>query len=315
MSLADILTARGIRFRQSYRDKAEYQLCCPFCAQRGESEDTKFKLGVNERTGQAHCFRCDWASRSQGVELVLTELGIENQAENSRESNTGPGRIVEPVTMPRDTLDLYSSTLDPEGPEIRLVKQARAYVLHRGITKEQIQEKQIRVSLSGRYAYRILFPVIVHEELTGIVARDFTGKQKAKYLFPAGAEKHLYNLSSRCRQGVVLTEGVIKALRVEQQTRMGSVALLGHSLTDLMAEELYEAVPKGKPITIWPDPDKVGVQGAATIAIRLMRRYKVHVVWPLPDAPADELSLEKMRGLLAQPFTWKLDAQMGAYEA
>ena len=38
----------------------EASLCCPFCVERGETEDTRFRLGINVSTAVGHCFNCHW---------------------------------------------------------------------------------------------------------------------------------------------------------------------------------------------------------------------------------------------------------------
>jgi DNA primase len=156
----------------------------------------------------------------------------------------------------------------------------------------------------GRYAYRIVFPVWYQKHLIGLIGRDFTGHQEPRYLNSKG-EKGLYNYAS-CER-VILSEGVFKALRIERlETGLGSMALLGRSITDFQITQLKKS--GCKEIVLWPDPDKPGRKGVVDIAERLTQEgFLTGVVWPVYEA-ADEEPLETMQTTWSrvEAYTWKL---------
>jgi len=296
MTFQEALLRRGIRFRSSSGDRQKTHLNCPFCSQRGKAPDTQFHLCVHSRQGWGRCVYCNWKHR-YAILPVLKALGVPDTVTGAELDTLAEKQEV--VTLPKDFIPL-TRVYD------ELDLQARNYVLKRGITAEQIKNGRIGVSYSGRYAYRILFPVYVDSELKAINARDFTGTQKPKYLLSRG-DKYLYRFDPK-QETIVFSEGVIKALRIEQVTSFGSSALLGHDLTDPQLEQLQNSACKHA--ILFPDPDAVGRQGVAKIAEKLREQWgkKISIVTKA-ETPADELPLENLRETIksnCREYDWVL---------
>lgn len=296
MTFTDALQRRGLRFRVTSGQPAKIHLCCPFCATRGKAEDKQFRLCVHAAEGWGRCMHCDWKRRSGAPNAVLKALGSSDSVEGVDRALAVPE---EPVHLPEDFQRLGVMTVYDE-----LDKQAFDYLTkQRGILRKQIIRRKIGVSYVGRYAYRIVFPIYANGLLRAINARDFTGNQKPKYLTNAGP-KYLFAFDAKAAT-VVLSEGVIKALRIEQVFKGCSASLLGHSLTDQQLKQLQESTAER--IVLFPDLDNVGRKGFINIADRLMEwgRCTVQIIWPL-DAPADELSLAKLKEHLqrARTYDW-----------
>lgn len=135
----------------------------------------------------------------------------------------------------------------------------------------------------GRYAYRVVFPVIA-KKLIGIVARDFTGCQEPKYLMNPGP-KHIWG--ARPTAEIVLAEGVFKALALERSLNLPSGALLGHSVTPEMMDELEHYGVRR--VFLWPDPDRAGVSGIVKLSEAFHARgFASYLPSKLPQKPADE---------------------------
>jgi hypothetical protein len=211
---------------------------------------------------------------------------------------------IEPVHLPEDFTKLTNPKIDWE--EIAL-----DYLVRRGITPLQIRNHKIGVSLIGRYAYRIVFPIYKDKRLHGIVGRDFTNKQEPRYLFNVG-EKALYNMRKGA-QRVVLAEGVFKALRLAQALPRTycCVAMLGHTLTEVQQQQLADI----EEAVLWLDPDNVGVRGGFRVA-GLLQAQGVRVSFVLPEQPADDVPLWALRRAFRQrqPFTYatRLAARLGS---
>ena len=144
-------------------------------------------------------------------------------------------------------------------------------------------------------AYRIIFPVYVGNRLVGLNGRDFTGSRTPKYLLTEG-DKYLYRFDPEA-DTVILSEGVIKALRLARVTTYCSAALLGHALTDVQSEQIRTS--KCRHVILYPDPDPAGLRGVCRIADILCARWngQVSLVWPVPG-PADEVPFAVLRKLL-----------------
>jgi DNA primase len=204
-----------------------------------------------------------------------------------------------PVVLPRD-FTLLTRTYDD------LDRAAQQYLLDRGITKEQIRENHLGISYSGRYAYRILFPVYVAKTLKGIVARDFTGCQKPKYLNSPG-EKYLYHFNPAV-ETCIFSEGVFKALRIQQATLCGSAALLGHDLTSAQISQIIGS--RCKRVIFYPDPDRVGRRGVVSMADKLIEAWggEIKIICKV-FRPADEDELSNIKKNLTNAVAYGWDVR------
>src|SRR5438105_1285832 len=260
MTFKEALLRRRVQFKTSPGDPAKIHICCPFCTSRGRSQDTQFKLCVHSVQLWGKCVHCDW-KRRVAVFTVLKQLGITETV--SGVDFEEPAKPPEPVELPADyqILDRVYDDLD---------KQAQNYLLNRGITKEQITTYRIGVSYHGRYAYRIIFPVFVGNELKAVNARDFTGQSQIKYLNNRG-DKYLFGFDPNAYE-CILSEGVFKALRIAQVTSSNSAAVLGHDLTDSQQQQIEASSIER--IILYPDTDLTGRRGVIGISEKLLRIRK-----------------------------------------
>lgn len=302
MTFVDILVLRHIRFHRTSK-ATEVAVNCPFCTERGRDEDKYYKLGINMVTGEGHCFRCGWATKKYALRAFLSKLGEHAAMEDLEgvEAAT-PEKKVKPK-LPKDYEPL---TLEDAHDD--LTGGAWKYLKDRGISDMQILRNGIGVSMSGKYAYRIIFPVRLEGKLKGFVARDYTGRSSIRYLNSLG-EKSLYNLMKPTpRKTVILSEGVFKALRIERATGTRSSAVLGNTITEEQVQQLlafgYERV------VFWPDHDSAGIKGLLESSNRLIDcGLRVSVIYPIPDTPADDLPIPDIRQTYLDhvvPFDWAL---------
>lgn len=293
LTFQDTLTRNGVRFRRGIGDPNKIHLCCPFCSERGRGMDEQFRLCVHLKAGWGRCVHCEWKS-SRALGYVLRRLRVE---EDFDEPGIGEPLPAPDVHLPEDFHRLVTAVEE-------LDVQAREYLLYRGITERQIRALNIGVSYVGRYAYRVLFPLYVRRTLRGIVARGFTERSKPKYLFNMGS-KYLYHFNPDS-ETCILSEGVFKALRIQQVTRYCSAALLGHSLAPEQLKQMRES--KCRTVILYPDPDPAGWRGAVSVADRLCEECAVEVYAVSPGMPADEDSLKSIRHQTesAEPYGWRL---------
>ena len=295
MNFAQALIYKGVKFKESGDGRTHIH--CPFCIDRGKGEDTGFRLCVHAIQGWGRCLRCDWKHR-YAILPVLKQLGMMDDEVEIGASALPPAEPPEPLRLPRDFIRLTSPVDDLDDRALR-------YVLKRGITHDQVRRHKIGVSYFGRYAYRIIFPLYVDGKLRGINARDFTGLKEPKYLLSRG-EKYLYNFNPKA-ETVILSEGVIKALRIEQVTHACSASLLGHNLTDTQFRQLKESACRHT--IIYPDPlyfasthdtsrisEVASRKGVMEIADRLTEDWtgKVSIVHPVKQ-PADDAPLPDIK--------------------
>lgn len=291
MIFEEILTAHGIKYIPG-SGKNEIRICCLFCTERNETEDVRFRLGLNTFTKQGHCFNCSWNSKSNAINLILRKLRLKDDVEVKEEDNDDEDEV---VALPIGLEYLDPSKNDKHFYHVKALK----YLKDRQVPDWQITAKKMGVTIGDKYAYRIIFPIVYNKELVGIVGRDFTGTNKLKYLNSVG-KKYLYNYppSRKGVEEIVLSEGIFKCLKIERVAKIPSAALLGHTLTDTHIKQL-EKLKYLEAITVWPDTDRVGIKSVITICDKLKDlNYEVYTILPVPDQQADELSDKEVKHLL-----------------
>jgi DNA primase len=273
LNLQEALEAAGIEVRPG-ASAEEIWMCCPFCQERGESPDGRFRFGVNLRTGQAQCFNCEWKGRGEytfnQIQRSLSTGAIE-AAQEIRKKH----RHKEKPRLPEDFELLRPPTKETDYWNNKAYK----YVRSRGVSEGQIQRKHIGYSLVKEMAYRVVFPVYVRGKLKGLVGRDMTGKQDIPYKNSVGG-KALYNVQDKPQKTVVLMEGIFDTLVSEKPARkidMDVNGLLGHDLTD----DQLELLEPYKTIILWLDPDEAGLKGLMKIPQKIPKNKVVKVVLPM----------------------------------
>ena len=268
MQLVEALSQSNIEYKTATKDN-EIWMCCPFCG------EDRFRFGINTQSGAAHCFNCEWKSKNA---LPILQKRLRTGELDSQVSDV-QDREYEDPELPKDFEVLRKSNCTD-----RWTRKARRYIRKRGITDEQIKSRQIGVSLVGQYSYRIIFPVVYKKKLLGLVTRDFTDKQEPKYLNSQGM-KAIYNVPSKKRGSIILSEGIVKALWIERTLKVPSGAFLGSSIT----REQIRMLKGFTDVVLWPDPDIAGLKGIIKIAQVLKDKFKVWLVYPLPEYQADEM--------------------------
>jgi len=275
MNLLELLDEHGIKYRRSQFDETEIFICCLFCESKGQNADTRFRCGLNVENDKGHCFNCEWKTRAAFSEVAailgvtVTQRDVPVQGETPSEDSDQST----PLSLPDDFVTFQKA------PSGILFDRALRYVKERGVKDWQIEEKKIGVSFTGKYAYRIIFPIYFKHELQGFVGRDFTKQQKLPYLNMPG-NKSLYNVPrGRRAKKVVLCEGIFDCLAIEQTVRLADydvMAVLGRSLTELQEEQIADY----RDVILWPDGDIPGVKGFIDVAKHLNQKHRVFVVPP-----------------------------------
>jgi Toprim domain len=285
----------------------EFKVCCPFCPDKGLTPDEGYHLGINVRTGLAHCFRCDW--RSGGVintaRLISRALGLPLDLHGfyrTRPELEEKPETEEPTSTP---LPLEYEAFRNSGDPIE--KMAGAYLRERQVSLLQIVRHRIGYAASGRMSWRVLFPVMGYGNVCyGCVGRDFSGSQEPKYLNTPGV-KSLWNA---CRPGrvAIVVEGIMDGLRVERALMhmpkgMVAVARLGSAITDVQLGQLHEF----ERVVIVPDFDPAGVHGATALAERCVEaRISTKVVVPPAMTGVDpgNMGEDELLGYVTSAVPW-----------
>ncbi len=314
ITLDAALRRQGYDVRHHAANEEEIRVCCPFCVQNGQGPDTRYRLGINMRTGQAHCFNCGWKigdiyrllARASGVPVRVNDDYYEAGAKKKEER-----------TLPES----YSFLGDPDAHDSMIGRRAIKYLENRGVDSTQIKQHFVGYCHSGRYSYRVIFPIWRRGKLLTYVARDFTNTQEPRFLNMPG-EKPLWNVEALEHAArnkghciVVLYEGIFKALAGESVIPDAvHVASLGSHLTELQIRDLN---PKWvNEVVLFPDPNAVGLTGYLEAGHTLIGRgLPVSVVQPFPVVEADEMCRASLRTAFEKRIPFHKVSMLMAFEA
>lgn len=273
MNFEDLLSMKGVDSKPGGKD-GEISICCPFCVDQNETEDTRYRLGINVKTGQANCFNCGWRSKKGTLKKVLDRLDIKEELDEEEE--TQQYEKPESTSQSKPKLKLPSSYegLWLSGKKDKDFRKARRYLLRRGITKKQIRTHKIGFALTGEYAYRVIFPVYYGRKLKSIVSRDYTDSQFLRYKNSKG-NKALYNAKKPKARGdtALLIEGIpdcLAAERIHSKNGIDCMALLGKSLKD----EQLKYLRGYRKFILVPDNDGPGLRGMLRVARKIRNEFE-----------------------------------------
>jgi DNA primase len=264
------------------RDNGEVYVDCPFCEEKGETRDTRSRLGIDYENGTWNCFNCNYRGRDNPewlfrelvrvFDLDRAEYIFSWRSQLERQQVPKKKEHLSPVSLPKEFEPLWEKSSDS------IHKQALKYVLERGVTKKQIENHFIGFCAVGTYARRIVFPVYRKEQVIGFVARSFDVREKQRYLNSEGL-KYIWNAPDDKEKRGLLIEGIFDALAGERTLRRVRVmAGLGHDLT----EDQLKPLLKFRELTLVPDPDRVGILGTAKRGKQILELKKIKVFVCMP---------------------------------
>lgn len=221
--------------------------CC--CEEKGVENDGKYNLCINFREGWYHCWRCningrlskiirDYGGRSILAEYYQEIKNIRNSQEYQLFQNNAlvESELIEAenaVKLP-DNFRLISSADKESYP-------AYKYLRERGLDYNIINEFGIGyIPWSDNYKMRCRIVVPSYDQYKNLnyyVTRDYTGKQKLKYINPDIDKKTIIFNEQKINwcENVYLVEGVFDSFIIPN-----SIPLLGKVLNEDFA--VYQAI-------------------------------------------------------------------------
>lgn len=308
--IEEILDAAGVDYRHQQVNEDEVGLCCPFCPENGESEDHRFRLGINVKTGQGHCYNCHWKSSSpiytarelnRVYQLGMSLAHFMRQA-RLQEGEKRPKEEPEPTGVPEGFEEFDFKDLDYVGEHVW------EYLQERGVTKEQVRRHFIGFGAVGPMSWRAVFPVRFDGLIYGYVGRTIKSDVKPKYLNSPGI-KLMWNGDGKGAVAIV-SEGIMDALAIERavgyQETGGFVSMsrLGSAITSHQLEQLK----KFKSVMVVPDWDEAGLVGAEELCKRCVRkeitRVKICIPYKLNEDDPASMSRDQILDYLATAIPW-----------
>ncbi len=266
---------------------------CPVCGNGSGPDGTGIQVDPHGSGTQLHCFKCGFhgdildfyqkannCTLPEAVRALAERLAIPADFEEDwREPvRLEPVKKTDPESIQaqdqtKEKKD-FSEDLQKWRQNLTQYPEALEYLNARGITLATAQRYGIGYcpnyeNPDHSRSRRIIFPTSNYF----FTARDITGKQKAKYLVPAGNPKELFNSAALYDpEGgycVFINEGIIDALAVIQSGQ-AATALPSASDTKLLIAAL-ENQKTDKTLFLLLDSDKAGTDATKELAKELDR--------------------------------------------
>lgn len=271
MSDRDALVVRTLRGARPSGD-GWMRANCPFCESRIGKADRKASFGAHTSTGWWHCFRC--GARGKADLAVMPA---------PPETEDGPREL----EMPSSYLPLWEG---PGGDAI-VTREARFYLVGRGIGPSLWKLARIGAAVDGRHFGRVIVPMLADGRWVGWVGRAWTRRAEMPYLYPRGMERAglLYNREALLRETgdpVAVVEGVFDTFPLLPD----AVAVLGKP-SHLQVAALAEA---RRPVAVVLDGDAWMEGWSLAMQLRLAGRRAGAVRLP-PRTDPDEVDVGWLR--------------------
>ena len=227
--------------------KYEYLVSCPIC---GDSTSHPH-MHLNPTKGVYYCFHC-------GAKGHLKQL-VDDYAHGARYKKSVSKKVDQAV----DKIDFYDfSRIIAMVPDA-LNTKAMDYLHERGMSDEEIVTYQVRLARYGKFAWRVVFPMVEERKVVCFAGRKMPGVDGTKWRFPrrdetiSTASETVYNINSvEDHHTVVITEGIFDAINIERLSRGGicGVALNGKRLHQPQLYKLLK-LPKVETFCVMLDSD------------------------------------------------------------
>ena len=194
----------------------QLQFDCPHCLKAGSGAD-KYNLEINT---ESNIFNC-WACRYSGhISKLIKEKGYKEYVDmfsdkKIHDFNKEESLEYEKIfSLPKYIINACNN------------KEAKEYLLSRGLTEEKIKERNIKFCYSGRFKDCVIFPSYdQYEEVNCFVTHNL--KTKKYTVNKKDTFVCFYEMFIDKRSPIFLTEGVYDALSIPN-----AIPLLGVNISD-----------------------------------------------------------------------------------
>lgn len=213
--------------------KGNHAFHCPFCKHH------KPKLEIDPSSGFYHCWTCDPPTKGKNLVYLLKRLhaSSEQVAEMKSYFPDGKGdsldKNYEVVNLPKEFQALHPnrSTLS--------FRQAKAYLMRRGLTEIDIVKYNIGYCESGRFANSVIIPSYNNKgQLNYFISRSFQKDPARKYDAPSCNKNELigFEYYINWKVPVILCEGAFDAIALKRN----AVPLFGKTIPKALMMKLVE---------------------------------------------------------------------------
>ncbi len=291
------------------------QASCPF------HEDKIASWGINVNNSIWHCFTCSATGDTGNGNLITLVAQIKDisnkEAIHYLYKFAG---IKQDITIGTKMVNRQIRNMITNGREVkgRTKEEEDTYIMKatipryvsydfyyglryfkaRGINKETLKNHDITFCTKGYYRNRAIIPIYNESGvMTLFEARDITGMNADKVLYPKGAKKAdtLYNINSaKDEESVIVVEGIMDALYLKERG-FNTVAIYGIEVSKLQERLLSKYFDK---VYLAFDGDKEGYRALIKQAKKLSLHLSVYIVTLPKGKDPDDISKANFKDLL-----------------
>lgn len=239
IDITSLFTEHNIDFRTSGKNVTSgwVEINCPFCP------DPSYHMGINLSSCLYHCWIC---GARGGPERLLKELLDISYSSAKKLIQEFDINRTEEIEEKEEVEEIKY----PKGIFNKLPSAHREYLIKRKFDPDLLMKKyKLKACLhtGDDFAYRLIIPIIIDNQVVSYTGRDISGKQKTKYKHLSNdksiiqVKNCLYNIDT-VKDKVLIVEGPMDVWRIGD----GCVALFGtehtlHQLNTLFGKNLKEA--------------------------------------------------------------------------
>lgn len=245
----------------------EREFICPV------HESNNAHASVNSSTGWWYCFSCGARGHADMSTVIFDPFHVSKSLAKTLAKMTA-----KPVYLAESYLNVYDSL----GPG--------KYWLSR-FDEATCRHYRLGQAIDGTYA---ITPMRNNDgELIGVIRRDLTGKDPAKYRYPPGINvgKYLFDIHRKNGPTLLLTEGATDSIACREAGADIAVATYGSNITREQVKLIHQYEPSK--ILCGYDQDAAGEHGYERLVDELGTWYPIERLWwegykDLASIPVDE---------------------------
>lgn len=263
--------------------KGNHAFHCPFCKHH------KPKLEVDPKTGFYHCWTCEPATKGRNLVSLLKKLQASQAqiAEMRSYFPDGKGmaddKVYETVNLPKEFVSLEQNSTK------LIYRQAKSYLLRRGISETDILKYNIGYCEKGKYANSIIIPSYdKNGRLNYFISRSFEKDPARKYNAPSCNKNELigFEYYINWKVPIVLCEGAFDAIALKRN----AIPLFGKTIPKALMMKLVETDVK----TVYLALDNDALKGALKYSVDLLNLGKDVYLIELNGKDPSEIGFQEM---------------------
>lgn len=276
--------------------KGNHAFHCPFCKHH------KPKLEIDPKTGFYHCWTCQPETKGRNLVSLLKKLQASPDQISEMRSYfpDGRGEINEKtyakVQLPKEFIPLAKNSTK------LTYRQAKAYLISRGLTEEDLLKYNIGYCETGKYANSVIIPSYDKSgNINYFISRSFQKDPARKYNAPSCNKNELigFEYFINWKVPVVLCEGIFDAMALKRN----AIPLFGKSIPKALMKKLVENDVK----TVYLALDNDALKEALKYSVDLINQGKDVYLIELEGKDPSDLGFENITKHLhhAKQLTFK----------